>query len=773
VVRLADQLVERSSLVVVTARPASAIVTALESWPRLVLGPLAIDDAVAILQEELGDDAAPDVVYRLAEELSGNPLALHEVPHLLTAEQRVGRMPLPAHLPVPPVLDRAWGRVIEGLPASARAAAIDLAVVGPRADLLAAMGTDAGWSHGDLAVVVDAGVAVRTSDVAPSFVHAVVRHVVLNRTSATALQERHARAANLATELGLPPRVVVHHLSNSVATADETVASAVEAQAVRAERLDAMQDASEAWQVAARLSTRTVDRARRARQGLQLIVVNGLDYPKVKDLPDLLTDQHVDPECALMVDWLNSVSQLERDPQSALSAQWATIRRAQIHSPDSVRGLLIDAAVNAWTQGDAALGLRAAQEYCTAAAGATDTVEPPWTADALMSTALFMVGDIAASRELRRRALDQAAQSDPTRMSLDRLLNAVFLDDMLLDMSPESTERLAVAGQRSASIDSTMACVYGIEAWRARARGSWGQGVRLAQRAEALAERSGATGAIRGIAALTAELAAMTGDDQTLARVRARLREQAGVAGDRMRMSTLDHALGLRALADGRLEDASPLLSSVAALPFLGRGLRDAIIPARVDLVELRYRQGDAAAARLQATEIRTLLLSMDEPRAEALADRVSALTSNEPDTSYRSALAAHAVDSDPFEEARTRLLYGEFLRRNRQRTAARAQLLEASRLFETLGALPWSARARQELRATGGSTDSTADLDALTPQERSVAEAVASGRTNREVAEALFLSPRTVEYHLGNVYRKLGLHGRAALARRLATPGD
>ena len=771
--RLADHLATRPALLVVAVQPPVAVMPALALWPRLVLGPLAAGDAVEILREELGDEAAPDVLHGLAEQLGGNPLALHEVPRLLTAEQRAGRVPLPVHLPVPPALDRAWGRVIDALPPSARAAASDLAIVGPRADLLAAMGQDAGWSHGDLATVVDAGLAIATTDVAPSVVNDIVRDVILQRATATVVQARHTRAAALATALGLPPRVVVHHLGNSVATADERVAEAVEVQAVRAEDLDAMQDASEAWLVAARISTSTVERARRARRGMQLIVINGLDYPKVMDLPDLLADQQLDPECALLVDWLSSVSQLERDPQSALSAQWATIRRATTQCPESVRGLLLDAAANAWTQGDAALGLRAAREYCAVAADATDTVEPPWTADAIMSTALFMVGDIPASRELRRRAVDQAAQSDPTRMPLDRLLNAVFLDDMLLDTSPQSTERLAVAGRRSASIDSTMACIRGIEAWRARARGSWGQAVRLAQQAEALADRSGATGAQRGIAALRAELAAMTGDDQTLARVQERLRQQASAAGDRLRLSSLDHAVGLRALVDGRLEDASPVLSSVAALPFLGRGLRDAVIPARVDLVELRYRQGDGDAAHSQAAEIEPLLLSMDEPRAEALAARVSALTSAEPDAGFRAALAAHQVDPDPFEEARTRLLYAEFLRRDRQRAAARLQLLEALRLFDALGARPWSARTRQELRATGGSVESTAGIETLTPQERAVAESVADGHSNREVAEALFLSPRTVEYHLGNVYRKLGVHGRAGLARRLAGHGD
>jgi DNA-binding CsgD family transcriptional regulator len=139
----------------------------------------------------------------------------------------------------------------------------------------------------------------------------------------------------------------------------------------------------------------------------------------------------------------------------------------------------------------------------------------------------------------------------------------------------------------------------------------------------------------------------------------------------------------------------------------------------------------------------------------------------------YHRALAAHALTGEPFEQARTHLLLGEHLRRNRRRSEARAHLQTAVHAFDWLGASPWSVRAGQELRAAGGQPggvghESSGDVSALTPQERAVALAVASGMSNREVAETLFLSPRTVEYHLGNVYRKLGVHGRGALARAL-----
>jgi DNA-binding CsgD family transcriptional regulator len=120
------------------------------------------------------------------------------------------------------------------------------------------------------------------------------------------------------------------------------------------------------------------------------------------------------------------------------------------------------------------------------------------------------------------------------------------------------------------------------------------------------------------------------------------------------------------------------------------------------------------------------------------------------------------------FERARTELLYGERLRRAKRRVEAREHLRSAIELFDGLGAAPWSKHARRELRASGESIprrDPTAP-EKLTPQELQIALQVAEGRTNRDVAAALFLSPKTVEFHLTRVYRKLNIHSRAELVR-------
>lgn len=152
------------------------------------------------------------------------------------------------------------------------------------------------------------------------------------------------------------------------------------------------------------------------------------------------------------------------------------------------------------------------------------------------------------------------------------------------------------------------------------------------------------------------------------------------------------------------------------------------------------------------------------------LVARCRAMLAEEPDEAERlfaDALRRHAVDTPPFERARTELAFGERLRRDRRRVDARTHLRNALGAFEGLGTPLWAERARTELRATGERArrrdDST--RDDLTPQELRIAQLVARGTTNREVAAQLFVSPKTVEYHLHKVYGKLGVSSRVELA--------
>ncbi|MEU1968961.1 LuxR C-terminal-related transcriptional regulator [Micromonospora sediminicola] len=155
-----------------------------------------------------------------------------------------------------------------------------------------------------------------------------------------------------------------------------------------------------------------------------------------------------------------------------------------------------------------------------------------------------------------------------------------------------------------------------------------------------------------------------------------------------------------------------------------------------------------------------------------AVLHRVRALLSPEDavDDLYARALSLHARGSQPFEEAHTRLVYGEWLRRHRGRADARAQLQGALEAFDRLGAVPWSARAAAELRAAGLSlpdrSPSAGAMATLTPQELQVVRLAISGASNRDIGAQLFLSPRTVASHLYKAFPKLGVTSRAELAR-------
>jgi DNA-binding CsgD family transcriptional regulator len=140
---------------------------------------------------------------------------------------------------------------------------------------------------------------------------------------------------------------------------------------------------------------------------------------------------------------------------------------------------------------------------------------------------------------------------------------------------------------------------------------------------------------------------------------------------------------------------------------------------------------------------------------------------------SFRQAIEWHVRSPRVPARARTQLALGEHLRRARRRIDARVSLREALETFETLGATVWAERARQELRASGETARRGADLVAtdLTAQESQVASLVRQGLSNKDVAARLFISPRTVDFHLRNVFTKLGITSRTELAALALDP--
>jgi DNA-binding NarL/FixJ family response regulator len=234
-------------------------------------------------------------------------------------------------------------------------------------------------------------------------------------------------------------------------------------------------------------------------------------------------------------------------------------------------------------------------------------------------------------------------------------------------------------------------------------------------------------------------------------------------------------ALGLLELSLGRPAEAISHLeaaSRVGALggePLMGR-------PSAPDLVEAYVRAGRPVPAGMRR-DLEAHSLDEQLPVIAAVAWRCRGLLADEAsfDDCFARALRLHQATGMPWPTARTALAYGERLRRAGRRVDARVQLRAAAETFQRMGAKLWAERAAAELRATGETArqrDRPA-TDELTPQELQIALAVANGGTNREVGAALFLSAKTVEFHLSQVYRKLGVRSRTQLTLVFARAMD
>ncbi len=206
-------------------------------------------------------------------------------------------------------------------------------------------------------------------------------------------------------------------------------------------------------------------------------------------------------------------------------------------------------------------------------------------------------------------------------------------------------------------------------------------------------------------------------------------------------------------------------------------GISDPDVSAVPELVEALVRLDRVDEAAPLAARLDGSAQAKGQPWSLARAARCRALVASdtEMESAFEQALDHHAQTADQFERARTLLLYGERLRRMRERRRARVQLRTALEIFERLEAAPWAERARAELAASGETLRrrDPSSLDDLTPQELQIALLLASGKTTREAGAALFISPKTVEYHLRHVYLKLGVHSRDELAAAMNGPGS
>ncbi len=271
--------------------------------------------------------------------------------------------------------------------------------------------------------------------------------------------------------------------------------------------------------------------------------------------------------------------------------------------------------------------------------------------------------------------------------------------------------------------------------------------------------------------ATLAVLAALDGDRETC---QARLRQlrPAPVDGEMSQSEAFSRwALGALDLFDGRYRAGFDRLRPLMCDNDEIHGNTVLRIPATVALIEAASRCAEHQLAR---DKLYILDVWVNRSRTApwlALTARSHALVADDDAdvTGYfEEALRQHLAAGGDYGRARTELLYGQYLRRVRRRGAAREHLRTALAIFEQLGVTRWAVKTNAELRAAGERVESTVPAQALTAQQRQIADLVATGATNTEIATRLFLSRRTVEHHLGNIYHRLGIRSRVDLVRYL-----
>ncbi|HEY1972155.1 MAG TPA: helix-turn-helix transcriptional regulator, partial [Pseudonocardia sp.] len=305
-------------------------------------------------------------------------------------------------------------------------------------------------------------------------------------------------------------------------------------------------------------------------------------------------------------------------------------------------------------------------------------------------------------------------------------------------------------------------------------RGRWATALAVAAQASELAELTGRTALTGFIRATTARIHASRGDAEQCREDADAALTVAHLTGIRGMRVYAHAALGLSALSAGGPEAAVAELLEADAVR-RDCGLRDpATVPFAADLIEALAQAGETARARSVLAEHAGLAERSGTAWACAVMARCAALLQTNPDQAdaqFAQAVRLHPPEV-PFDLARTRLCWAEHRLRRGDAGGARALLSAALSVFFFLQATPWATRARAAMRACGDIPPPVAgpSLAALSAQEHNCAVAIAEGKSNRQVATALFISPKTVEYHLSKIYAKLGINSRTQLTRIVLT---
>jgi DNA-binding CsgD family transcriptional regulator len=723
-----------------------------------------LSDAEARL---LRSDLPEAAVQRLTVATGGNPLALLE---LAPDPDELALAPDGAPVLVSARLTAAYLR---------RAAALD---ENARGALLLAATSDSGDLQllGRAAQLVDIDIeSLQAAEAAGlvtlvtgrvEFPHPLVRSAVYSDATLGARRATHRALATVLSDRELPRRA--WHLAAAAVGTDEGASAALEGAAEQSLRRGGYTSASAAFERAARLTDDPRRRASLLVEAAEAAWNGGAAEQALELLAESRAMGPLDPPIAIAADCLAGRIGINRGPlMDGHAILLAAAERAvdELEAADAAIAMLADAAIACFAA--------CRTDELTAVARRAEAILPGTASPTARIRTLSMIGAeriMSGDAAAGARSLHEAvAIADTTPGVLDdaTLLPWLVLDPLFLREAEAGRRRLdaVLSATRERTAIGVLPLVLNLCARDQTMSERWRLGEATYREAIALARESDQRTQLANALAGLAWLQARQGHEQDCRANAAEALSLAQEVGAQLLALWSLTALGELELALGHPELALEQFERQRSLA-AEHMISDVDLWPAPEMVEACLRLGRDEEAHTLAATYQEAASAKGQPWALARALRCGGLIAPADGLAARfeGALVLHEQTPDVFELARTRLAYGERLRRNRNRVLAREQLRAAASIFGALDARPWLERALAELEATGETLrrGEPNTVEELTPQELQIAVMLASGRTTRETAAALFLSPKTIEYHLRHVYLKLDIHSREELAQ-------
>ena len=724
-------------------------------------------DAHTLLQSVVRFRLDKQVRDRILAETNGNPLALLELPRGLSLTQLAGGIGLVEAQAVPARIEQAFCRRLEALPAETRSLML-VAALEPDGDPVLV------WqAAGRLGIPASAAEAAQTDGLLQTgtrvrFRHPLVRSAVY---AAASLPERRAAHRALAdvTDRARNPDQRAWHLAAAAPGPDEQVAAELERSAGRAQARGGMAAAAAFLQRSAELSGEPGPRSERALAAAQANVMVGA-FDAASELLEMAVAGPLDELQQARVDLVRGqlafASSLGGDAPALLAK---AARQLEPLDAALARQTYLDAWYAALFAGRFA-GAGDLHEVSRAARSAPPPAGAPRPSDLLLDGLAILVteGRAEAAPLLRRSARVFAKDEIPMAESLRWSPVAVVAAATVWDEECwHAIQAREIRSCREAGMLAQLVIWVHAMAFSTSWRGDFAEAASLVAEGEAIAAAIGTRHAPTG----AVMLAGLRGAEPEAVLLIEAVITDARAAGKGVWVQLAQWVAAILYNGLGRYKAA--LAAAQAAEQPPERIISMWALP---ELVEAASRTGqrnlalDALGRLAEATSIG------ETDWAQGIYARSRALLSEDEDAErwYRKAVDRLGRTGFRPELARAHLLYGEWLRREGRRADARAQLRTAHDLFAAIGMQAFAERARREVLATGETIRRrTADTSGdLTPQEAQIARLAQAGLSNPEIAAQLFLSPRTVEYHLAKVFTKLGITSRRQLRQALPDSG-